>query len=87
MCSSGPIPLCPTAAAVSPSYSAAGTEVGLTIYPPGSAPNSPDIFDYKDSTSAGPRLLFSVQPVPPEQGSAKELAFHHGSRGLSGWYS
>ncbi len=56
------------------------TGVGLTIYPPGSAPNSPDIYDYKDSTSAGPRLFFSVQPVPPEQGSAKQLAYHHASR-------
>ena len=28
----------------------------------------------------GRRLLFSVQPVPPEQGTAKELAFERGSR-------
>src|SRR6185295_2799872 len=56
------------------------TGVGLTIYPTGSAPDSPDIFDYKDSTSAGSRLLFTVQPVPPEQGSAKQLAYHEASR-------
>jgi signal transduction histidine kinase len=58
----------------------ARTEVGLTIYPTGSAPNSPDVFDYEEPTTAGSRLLFSVQPVPPEQGSAKELAYHQASR-------
>jgi two-component system nitrogen regulation sensor histidine kinase NtrY len=57
----------------------ARTEVGLTVYPAGSAPNSPDVFDYEEPTTAGPRLLFSVQPVPPEQGSAKELAFQQAS--------
>ncbi len=56
------------------------TGVGLTIYPAGSAPNSPDLYDYKDSTSAGSRLYFSVQPVPPEQGAAKQLAYHQASR-------
>jgi signal transduction histidine kinase len=55
------------------------TEVGLAVYPRGSAPNSPDVFDYEEPTTAGPRLLFSVQPVPSEQGSAKELAFHQAS--------
>jgi signal transduction histidine kinase len=56
------------------------TEVGLTPYSAGSAPDSPDVFDYKEPTTAGERLLFSVQPVPPEQGAAKELVFQRGSR-------
>ena len=55
-------------------------EVGLAVYPPGTAPDSSDVFDYEEPTTAGPRLLFSVQPVPPEQGAAKELAFHRGSQ-------
>jgi two-component system, NtrC family, nitrogen regulation sensor histidine kinase NtrY len=58
----------------------AQTEVGLAVYPPGAGPESPDVFDYEEPTTAGPRLLFSVQPIPPEQGSAKELAFERGSR-------
>lgn len=60
----------------------ARTEVGLAVYPPGGGPDSPDVFDYEEPTTAGPRLLFSVQPVPPEQGSAKELAFERGSRAV-----
>jgi two-component system nitrogen regulation sensor histidine kinase NtrY len=56
------------------------TGVALAVYPPGAAPDSPDVSDYKDSTSAGPRVLFSVQPVPPEQGGAKELIFQRASR-------
>ncbi|MBA3345352.1 MAG: hypothetical protein H0T44_08640, partial [Gemmatimonadales bacterium] len=56
------------------------TEVGLTVYPPGAAPDSVDVFDYEEPTTAGPRLLFSVQPIPPEQGTAKELVFERGSR-------
>ena len=55
------------------------TEVGLAVYPPGAAPNSPDVSDYEEPTTAGPRLLFSVQPIPPEQGSARELVFARGS--------
>ncbi len=57
-----------------------GTEVGLTVYPPGSAPDSVDVFDYEEPTTAGPRLLFSVRPVPPEQGTAKQRAYAGGSR-------
>ncbi len=60
----------------------ARTEVGLAVYPPGSGPDSPDVFDYEQPTTAGPRLLFSVQPIPPEQGSAKELAYQRGSRAV-----
>jgi signal transduction histidine kinase len=58
------------------------TGVGLAVYAPGYAPDSPDVFDYEEPTTAGPRLLFSVQPVPPEQGSARELAFKQGSRAV-----
>jgi two-component system nitrogen regulation sensor histidine kinase NtrY len=58
------------------------TEVGLAVYPAGTAPDSTDVFDYEEPTTAGPRLLFSVQPIPPEQGSAKELVFHRSSRAV-----
>ncbi len=59
------------------------TEVGLTVYPPGTAPDSVDVFDYEEPTTAGPRLLFSAQPVPPEQGTAKVRAFERGSRAVT----
>ncbi len=59
------------------------TEVGLAVYPSGTAPDSPDVFDYEEPTTAGRRLLFSVQPVPPEQGTAKVLAFERGSRAIT----
>ena len=58
------------------------TEVGLAVYPPGTGPDSPDVSDYEEPTTAGPRLLFSVQPIPPEQGSAKERAYERGSRAV-----
>jgi two-component system nitrogen regulation sensor histidine kinase NtrY len=58
----------------------ARTGVGLAIYPSGTAPDSADVFDYEEPTTAGPRLLFSAQPIPPEQGAAKESAFKSGSR-------
>ena len=60
------------------------TEVGLVVYPPGAAPDSVELFDYEEPTTVGPRLLFSVQPVPPEQGTAKQRAFAGGSR-LATW--
>jgi signal transduction histidine kinase len=60
------------------------TEVGLVVYPPGAAPDSVELFDYEEPTTAGRRLLFSVQPVPPEQGTAKQRAFAGGSR-LATW--
>ncbi|HEX2249231.1 MAG TPA: ATP-binding protein [Gemmatimonadales bacterium] len=56
------------------------TEVGLAVYPAGTAPEGTDIFDYEEPTTTGRRLLFSVQPIPPEQGSAKELVFHRFSQ-------
>jgi two-component system nitrogen regulation sensor histidine kinase NtrY len=60
----------------------ARTEVGLAVYRPGTAPNSTDVFDYEEPTAEGPRLLFSVQPVPPEQGAAKEQDFQQASRAV-----
>ena len=62
----------------------ASSGVDLAVYRPGTAPDSADVFDYEEPTAAGSRLLFSVQPVPPEQGVAKELAFHRGSRAITG---
>ena len=59
------------------------TEVGLTVYAPNTAPDSADVFDYQEPTTAGPRLLFSVRPVPPEQGTAKMLAYERGSRAVT----
>ncbi|HKP49830.1 MAG TPA: hypothetical protein VJU17_07420, partial [Gemmatimonadales bacterium] len=58
------------------------TEVGLAVYPSGTAPESADVFDYEEPTTSGSRLLFSVQPVPPEQGAAKELVFLRTSHAL-----
>ncbi len=43
-------------------------EVDLAVYPPGTAPESAEVFDYEEPTTAGRRLLFSVEPVPAEQG-------------------
>jgi two-component system nitrogen regulation sensor histidine kinase NtrY len=57
-------------------------DVSLAVYPGGLAPDSVDVFDYVEPTTAGPRLLFSVQPVPLPQGAAKELAFARGSRAV-----
>ena len=50
------------------------TGVELAVYPAGQAPDSADVFDYQEETTAGPRLLFSVQPIPPEQGAARQRA-------------
>ena len=44
--------------------------VQLRVYAPGTAPESNDIFEYTEPTTAGDRLLFSVQPVPPVQSVA-----------------
>jgi signal transduction histidine kinase len=61
------------------------TEVGLAVYPAGTAPHSSDVSDYKEpTTSGGSRLLFSVRPIPPEQGSAKELVYGRTSQ-LAVW--
>jgi len=62
----------------------ARTEVGLRVYPLGTAPDSADVFDYREPALVGGRILFSVQPIPPEQGTARELVFERGSR-LATW--
>lgn len=58
----------------------ARTEVGLEVYAAGTAPDSPNVFDYTEPTTAGDRLLFSTQPVPPTQGGAREIAATRGAR-------
>ncbi|HSB54326.1 MAG TPA: ATP-binding protein, partial [Gemmatimonadales bacterium] len=45
--------------------SSAGVE--LRVFAPQSVPRSPDIFDYVVPGPRGDRLLFSIQPLPPEQ--------------------
>lgn len=58
------------------------TDVALRVFPAGAAPDSPDLLDYQEPTTRGPRLLFSVLPVPPEQGVAKELALDRATRAV-----
>ena len=72
-----------TAAGAWPSCSARGPRSASAVYPPNTAPDSADVFDYEEPTTAGPRLLFSVRPIPPEQGTAKELAYERGSRAVT----
>ena len=61
------------------------TGIGLEVFPPGLAPDDdPDIYDYEEPTTAGPRVLFSVKPVPQQQGAAKELALS-GGRAAIAW--
>ncbi len=45
----------------------ASAGVQLRVFPPGSTQRGSDIFDYSEPTTAGERLLFSLQPVPPSQ--------------------
>ena len=56
------------------------TEVGLALYAPGTAPDSVEVFDYEEPTTTGRRLLFSAEPIPPEQGAARELVYHRTSQ-------
>ncbi len=50
----------------------ASAGVQLRVFPPGSVPRGGDIFDYTEPTTAGERLLFSLQPVPPAQRVAED---------------
>ena len=50
--------------------------VQLRIFPPGGAPRGSDIFDYVVPGLQGDRLLFSVQPLPPEQEVAEQQVAH-----------
>ena len=59
------------------------TEVGLDVYAAGTAPNNPNVFDYTEPTTAGDRLLFSTQPVPPTQGEARRIAANRGALALA----
>ncbi len=58
------------------------TEVGLEVYAPGAAPDSRNVFDYTEPTTAGDRLLFSTEPVPPTQAEARDIAAASGARVL-----
>jgi len=62
---------------------ASRTRVGLEVFPPGTAPHQSDLFDFEEPTTAGPRLLFSVLPVPPDQGEAKERELDAAGRGVA----
>jgi PAS domain-containing protein len=63
----------------------ADSRVDLKVYPPGQAPdNDPDVYDYTEPTTAGPRILFSVKPVPEEQGAAREWVLDQG-RTAAAW--
>ncbi len=60
------------------------TGIGLEVFPPGQAPDDdPDIYDYTEPTTAGPRVLFSVKPIPQQQGAAKELVLQGGGSAVS----
>ncbi len=63
-----------------------GNEAGvqLRVFPPGQGPGSRDVFDYSEPTTAGDRPLFSLQPVPPDQGVV-EADVRHAAAGTAGW--
>ena len=54
------------------------TDVALIFYAPGTAPTRRGLFTYPDRAAGGPPL-FTVLPVPPEQGVARELVYERGS--------
>ncbi len=54
--------------------------VELRVYPPGEAPRSGDMFDYTQPTTQGDRLLFSLQPVSPDQEVVRLQTFAAASR-------
>ncbi len=57
--------------------------VQLRVFPPGTAPAARDIFEYTEPTTAGERLLFSVQPVPPVQSVAAAQTLATAARWVS----
>ncbi|MFQ5704021.1 MAG: ATP-binding protein [Gemmatimonadales bacterium] len=59
---------------------AARTGVGLAFYAPRTAPTSDDVFDYVDNGVVTSDTLFSVQTVPPSQGSFKLQVEKSGGR-------
>ena len=56
----------------------AATQVALEVLRPVDAPDSPDVFDYCEPTTAGPRCLFSVLSIPPGQADARALVLARG---------
>jgi hypothetical protein len=55
------------------------TQVSLEVFRTEAAPDSPDVFDYCEPTTAGPRCLFSVLPTPPGQADARALVLSRGA--------
>ncbi|MEO8294674.1 MAG: ATP-binding protein [Gemmatimonadota bacterium] len=60
------------------------TGVDLIVYPPGGAPAGVEVFDYEQPTTAGVRVLFSAQPLPPEQGASKTEALRQAGSWITG---
>ena len=57
------------------------TEVGILVHPASAdLRDEADVFDYAEPTTAGDRLLFSVQPVPPSQAEARGRVLLRGGR-------
>jgi two-component system nitrogen regulation sensor histidine kinase NtrY len=61
----------------------AGTQVALEVLRPSAAPDSPDVFDYCEPTTAGPRCLFSAVPIPPGQADARGLVLSRGGPAIA----
>ncbi|MFL5507827.1 MAG: ATP-binding protein, partial [Gemmatimonadales bacterium] len=61
----------------------ASTQVTLDVFRPDAAPDSPDVFDYCEPTTAGPRCLFSVLPIPPGQADARALVLSRGGPAIA----
>ena len=59
------------------------TDVALRLWPGDAAPDSPDVFDYQYDTPAGPRTLFSLEAVPPDQGAHLALVSARGPARLA----
>lgn len=62
----------------------ASAGVQLRVFAPGFAPRGDEIFDYTEPTRTGDRLLFSLQPVPPDQSVVQGEIVNHASRRV-GW--
>ena len=57
------------------------TEVDLAVYPPGTAPESAEVFDYEEPTTAGPAAaLQRASRCRRSRATASELAYERGSR-------
>jgi two-component system nitrogen regulation sensor histidine kinase NtrY len=58
----------------------ASAGVQLRVFPPGAAPRGGEIFDYTEPTQTGDRLLFSLQPTPPDQSVVQDEIIARASR-------